>query len=404
MKLITKDNLIKLLVVLLILVFMFEILAFAPREPVAPTGGDNGDSGNTQNELIVGTTFFNASVYSYKSELRVTGSNSLLTEKIESLRAEGKVAYTQEPAENITLLVLPSSVKPSDIALELKGFNATTHSRAVLSAPAKLSVATLAGTVEADMELPITLYLDPSIPKGENIQISAEVSVLQNTVYELRSMTIIPENFQTAVVATVTSTTDIHFARCSIAWEDRMLDVSKANSTLASSFTQGAVRSYLPAHIVAVVPENSSSFALKRTEIANLSYVTGIGDLLVQVNESFVDKQKLEEDMDAIFAGESISVTYVNSTLDVLVEDENFSSERLESALSEFNAKSIAELRLVNILLNGKTGVEERELDILGELSSIYYASETAKEGDVILVPIEIQVVANKVVDYTILS
>ncbi|MBI5158641.1 hypothetical protein HY992_00810 [Candidatus Micrarchaeota archaeon] len=319
----TKENIIKVIVVGVVLVFMLEVFAFRPQSLPSSQGQDAGVQQAVQ-EVVLGTAFVNASVSSFSRELVVAGSTPEFEEKLGELKTQGKVLYVSKLSENMTSLNLASSETANSIAREISETGVRFVATATLSFPTTVEFDTASGKRIASTYGYTTLVLDPRLDVGANVTLKLVASIQGSEVTQYNPQ-LIPDEKPATLAVKVKKLGSDYKASLLFSWEERNFDETQLSKTLSQAKKLKYTVERIPLVVLSEQPSNESAELLK-----NLSYVEKMDGQFVVVEKNFTESALLTRDVKTIL-GENASVEFSPSRLNL-----TFSFSSNESAASAY--------------------------------------------------------------------
>lgn len=384
----TKENIIKVIVVVVVLAFLFEVLAFTPQ--FLPSGQQQGSSAQQDvNETFLGSALVNATISSFSRELVVDGNTLEFEEKLKELKVRGRVLYASKLSENRTLLNLASSETASGIAGEISGSGVRFVATATLSIPTMIEFDTGSGKRNASNYGYTTLVLDPRLDVGANVTLKMTANIQGNAVTQYNTQ-LIPEDKQAQLSARVKKLGSDYKATLLFAWEERNFDETTLGTVLSKAKKLKYTLERIPVAIVSQTPSNESAELLK-----NLSYVEKVNDGFVLMNANFTDSALFAQDAKNIL-GENVSIEFPPSRLNL-----TFSFSSNESNASTYLQERLAPQQAV--LFRSATLEMPPVVEIEGKNYTVStrelngFAFEQAVEGDEVEILVTAKIVANVV-------
>ncbi len=327
-----KSNLIKLVVALITLAFLFEVFAFyrgTPQsvyEPTTPTTqtGDNASA-----------VFFkiNATLEKYSDVLILRGDISdAARAKARELERSGVVLFSNEITQNELALNLAPEANITALASEFGGFGGITASaRATLLGPDTVYVESQGFKGNVTLAARFTMDLDPGIEAGENVTIALRAMLDNGRITQIAPM-LAPSTKRISTEVTIANLTGDYLAGASIPWEGRNLDLSAVNGELGKNLTNVQIVRYDLNSLVNVSLGNATNETLG--EIKNLYYVRELRDDGILVNDSFTDESQVLADLRALLGNET-NATFADSLLVLRFNSEKPPQEELRAVLNQ---------------------------------------------------------------------
>ncbi|MEW6328777.1 MAG: hypothetical protein AB1468_01535, partial [Candidatus Micrarchaeota archaeon] len=286
-----KNNLIKLVVALITLAFLFEVFAFykgTPQQAYQPPAPAEQPSGNAS------AVFFkiNATLEKYSDVLILRGSISdAARAKARELERKGAVLFSNEISQGELALNLAPDANITELADEFSGFGGITASaRATLLGPDTVYIESQGFRGNVTLATRFTMELDPAIEAGENVTLALR-AMLDNGRITQTAPALAPSTRRISTEAHIVNFTGDYIAGASIPWERRGLNLSEVEDELGKKFTNvQIVRSDLSS-LVSVPLENATNET--REEIRNLKYVRELREDGIVVNDSFADEEQV---------------------------------------------------------------------------------------------------------------
>ncbi|MEM3030113.1 MAG: hypothetical protein QXH27_00100 [Candidatus Micrarchaeia archaeon] len=386
----SRENIIKAAVVLFVLAFLFELFAFAPRQAAPPPPPEPEE----QVETVVGVALINATITSYAAELDVFGSSPEIDSAINELRKEGKILYTNRLSPNRTVLNLAGSSQAAEVAARLARTGASVLGRASAIIPGAVEFTISTGTLLASTGGRAVFPLDPRIGVGENVTIRITALIQRGAVVQTDVPRVVPQAEDVLLTADIKNFTAEAKAVLTLAWENRLVNAQEILKGLNESLPGARAAGY--SLIPAIGVENASA---PLDALRNLSFVVGVQENIVTVQDNFTDRALAEKEILAV-AGVNASLVFPDARLNIsFTLPENANITELEALLAaRFNATRARILRFAALELSDKAeGRGGRLLEVLDRRASGFVDADK-QLGDSVLAAAKASVVGSKIV------
>ncbi|MBI4399369.1 hypothetical protein HY570_01345, partial [Candidatus Micrarchaeota archaeon] len=226
----TKDSLIKLFVILVVLAFILELFVLLPGQPVqqqpqTPITNEN-DSGSlpTVKDRFLGIAAVNATIVKYDDSLVLSGkdlgsANVIISDLIKT----NKVSYKTNVNEDTLVLNLPANANVSEIVVSFRGLNLSIVGRASLriNGTAQFTAPNLS-RVDVAIERDILLTLDvANKPVGSNVTVSLRALIEDGKIQQMEEPTIAPLSRNFLVNGTIVRVRQQGIVFAQVEWESR---------------------------------------------------------------------------------------------------------------------------------------------------------------------------------------
>ncbi|MEM3399246.1 MAG: hypothetical protein QXP42_00230 [Candidatus Micrarchaeia archaeon] len=278
----TKENIIKIVVVLIVLAFILEPLVLGGRQSQS-----SEEQNKTLNETIPVFAELNAIVIGYENILVVNGSEELLMK----LSRDSRFAFANPISKGEIALVLERDSNITEIARELYALNET------FAVKGKARVLLTEGLDVKGRKIsysrPLKIEIDPVTAEGTNLTIQVRALVSDEEVLELLPL-VRQKKANLPVEARVERLIDRYGAIVSFGWEERNIHFPEIARKLGESLSNVSLLNYTPISTVRVLGMGENK---EMSEFAkNLSYVKDVsGDILI-IADDFTDKMRIEQD------------------------------------------------------------------------------------------------------------
>ncbi len=396
----TRENILKIFVAGLVLVFLLELFSLSPSN----VGGGNAPSTQIPPAETVSTTagigLANATIIAYSADFVVSGGTGTAA-KIASLRDRGLILYANVVG-NSTVINLAKDANGTQVAEELVAVNATVLSRSTLRVQDPVTFQTDAGPMIASVGRTLPLYIDPSIPVGEVVQIGIIGEIKAGSVVSLESPKLVPIDLDTILNVTVATGKLNYRAALALPWAARTFNASAANGTQNNNpQLVGLSWEYRPANAILLDSPPSSAVADK---LRNLSFVVSLNGTRLVVTENFTDEAAARAKLGALL-GENTSLLFPQSYLIATFTAGNETSgyNFTGSEFSAFQYMQLATQRLFSVRIPAK-------MEIAGKTytnpripaADVYLTGATVGDSQQLLATVS--VVGNRVVAVKLLS
>jgi hypothetical protein len=358
MALIGKDMALKILVLGVVALFMFETFAYyggAKNQAQTPAQGGTGQTDTTQPSVpVAGAAIVQATVLSYSSELAL-GSETLATQAVvKQMEDEGLVQYKARRPDGILVLNFGRSANLSAIATRFDGTNTTLAAKARLRTPSLINFTTATGPVMAVFQ-DVSVEISPDVPVGQNITLRINANILDSAV---QSYVAVPVALKTkfTVAAKVLGYKPDHLAVFEISWDKRVFDQDPLRIEFFRRYPQGSFTLL-----------RNSSVLVDMSATANFSeaYVIHASPQQLDINESFTDSRRIEDDL--LSAGQVNPVIFpaTRVVLEINGSEADFSFVKDFMNYDKFNDYRSAHLELpATVEVNGTSYVvKQRAID-----------------------------------------
>jgi len=318
MAFISRQDLLKLVALVVVALFLFEMFAFqGPRTAQQPQlPADTGQ--NASGAAVGGAAIVDATVLSYGSELAIVNIDAKAQAAIDELKARKLVQYTARRPDGALVLNLERKANMTEVAGLFEGSNATIAATARLKMPSVINfTASATGAQVSAVFQDISLEFSPQVLVGENVTVRINANILDGEVQTYSAYPIaIRVSFGAA--ARIVSYEPGHFVLFGVKWEDRNFDDAGLRAAFAERYPDGNI----------TILRNSSVIAGTAGLNFSEGYVTAIYLDRIDVNQSFTDKRRAEDDLVQAgvqqlsfpdsqvileFAGEDANVSFVDA-------------------------------------------------------------------------------------------
>ena|GEM_PF-2974336 len=392
---ISKEDLIKIIVIVVALVFLLEVFSFqgssrnlnsrtTPNESPTPAGA--GEIGSAEVDAVVS---------SYPDGvITITGSrvseDATLLARLRALASDGKIAYFNSANSDNVNVVLSTGANITEIGRNLsREFPAyRIYSKAQLTLPDEIAFTTARGVVSAPVRFKAGVMMEPIIAEGDKISVFITALLVKGAVSEMQVELAEKEGI-TLVLGKITQFDDYWVADAEIPWENRTkINESALKDVLAAVYPNSTV-SY---EVLSFISFGNTSEE-KQAELRNLSYVLFTVEGHAVVEEDFVNKSMAEEDFHRIL-GSNTSLEFPPSALKVNVSAASFN----ESIFREIiGVESVRIRRRGTFELGEVVSVEGKDYFLPnGAHLSRLFPSNTSV-GDQLTQPVRIKIKGGKV-------
>ena len=329
---ISRENLMQLLVVVIVLAFVFEIFSYqgasrslnsgsAPKESPTPAGG--GEIGTAEAEAVVSSYPDNViTIEGYGA-----AGDSALIAKLRALESDGKVAYFNSANPDNVNAVLTASANITEIGWDLARDFPDYHlyAKAQLALPEEIEFATAEGVVSAPVRFRASVMMEPVVPEGSNVSVFITALLVKGAVSDMQ-VELAEKEATAPIMGRIAQLGDQWVANAEIAWENRTrINESALKDALSAVYPNSTVSYEMRPYIsFGNVSEE------KQAQLRNLSYVLLTVNGLAVVEDDFVNKSAAEEDFHRIL-GANASLAFPSSILKINVSSGSFN----ESAFRE---------------------------------------------------------------------
>lgn len=316
----SKDNIIKIFVVLIVLFFVFQTFYFTQEKEIsAPNTPTN------EGELVYVTARINATVVGYSDSIIISGEieNENLSLEISKFEEMGWILFSNKDEKELALF-LSQEANISALAESLNTISGIKmSSKATLLIPDLVYVNTPQGKQNISFGKKISANIDPNIRLGEEVPLLlwAYIQDGQPVQYEVK---LLPQNKIIFTELRIIGFTDKYIVQVSIPWESRNINKSEITEMLQTEWGSILFAPYFPNSSISI-PNNISEE--KAQKILNLSYVLSLNNGVIEINESFTNTQNISFELREILG--EVNITFPKSTLSISFEAANFSKKPL---------------------------------------------------------------------------
>ncbi|MDD5317513.1 MAG: hypothetical protein PHF51_02145 [Candidatus ainarchaeum sp.] len=376
----SKDDVIKIAVVVIALVFMFEAFAIQGAKNQVPGDGGATPTPTPASSQVLGYAQVEATLSAYPDGvLSISGDGAAgddaLRQRLDSFVASGKAAYYNSADPDGVSLVLDPGADASEIGWNLSSdFPAYGLSaRAQLELPGEAVFATRGGNVTAPIRYRGRVLMEPLVPAGENVTVLLTAMLSGDAITELQ-VEIAQRAATVALEGTVSALSDSWFGSAEVPWEERArLNESEMGSALRAVYPDSSVE-YSEWNFV--ITGNVSE--AEKAAIENISYVLFVVGNTTLVEDGFVDRTRAEADFQAAL-NRSTQIEFPPSDLSVNVTAANAS----ESGIRELvGVPWLLVARKGTLRLNDSIPIGGRTYALPGGASVPAYLPGNASIGD----------------------
>jgi hypothetical protein len=400
MQLLTKDNVIKLLVILLVFAFLLEIFAFQNPSNVPTNDNTQTTTDQTTQGELFGTALANGTVVSYGDAYGVSitalGNSSELSSAVSKLKSEGHVTYTS-PVQSGTSINLAKGANLSYVVGELSKLNITLEAGAEVSIKDPLLFKTDNGTVSTVVRS-IKIKLNPSIPVGSRVGLRI-IATLSGEKMTKAMYEIIPISQDILVIGRATELYPNYVAIGVLDWTGRYFESNVTMSYLSQQFNNVSMQSIIN-NTVMFSPMLDPTAAQKLSSL-NLSYARNSSQRGILFYQNFTDNATLKRDLLPVLEISNTTLMYPLSYVRFDFKTQNYSEEFLNSSLP---AATFFVYRESKIQIGEKIADDEgRNYTVINReyTTLLPYSNET---GSASIINIRASIMGDKILNYTILD
>ncbi|MCX8195336.1 MAG: hypothetical protein N3G22_04505 [Candidatus Micrarchaeota archaeon] len=281
-----KEDWYKLIVLVIVAVFVFQMISFSVLNQNKPAGGPSASSPKIS---VNGQGEANVTIVRYEPYVMVKGGEEGQVKNIsKKLIDEGKATHAFQQDEWLVVGLKSGKDVPS-AAQEFEKVNASVFASAALSTSSKIKVSGDGITTMID-GTSFTMRISPYFEEGEVVEAIFSASVVNGQIVQIENFLFLPVQVKGAVVKAQLTAEPKTEKIIEIGWKDRIA----AKEKLASSKATYKPHSYIE------IPQNASEQQLSTLRSKGASYITGIQPGIISVRNDFVDYERANADLGSV--------------------------------------------------------------------------------------------------------
>ncbi len=279
-----KSDWYKILAIVLVAVFVFEMIAIGVMNNNGPGSGSVGATGEDTSSIttLTGTTTTNMTIVSYQPYLVVSGNGSGIEEAKQRLIDSGVATY-EVPATGAYVLNLRGGSDVLNAAAELEKANASVIATVVMNTPAKITVEGEGITIKAD-GAGFTMQMRPVYEEGSVVPATFTAYVQNGQLTSIGSLSFLQEYVNARIPTALEGNYETAYVE--IAWENR--SAAKAIAKAANATFKEKSYIYL---VNATEAQQNATYAATR------AYSTGAEGGILGVRNDFANRTQAMEDI-----------------------------------------------------------------------------------------------------------